>query len=248
MQVIPVLDVKNSLVVRGVMGDRANYRPIETPLSAGPEPLDVARGLLALHPFAALYIADLDAIEGLAVAGAIPEREERRRRGEPDAALMASLVSAHPGVTLWLDAGVTSFDEAMAIEAMPGVLCVVGSESVADAETVRRLTQETDLALSLDFRGDVFLGPPELLGDDSLWPDTLIVMTLAKVGSGAGPDFERLAAIMARAGTRNVFAAGGVRGPADLAALRDMGVAGALVATALHDGRISAGDLAGLAG
>ena len=245
MQVIPVLDVKNSLVVRGVMGDRANYRPIETPLSSGAGPLDVARGLLALHPFEALYIADLDAIEGLAVEGVVAESEKHRRRGEPDADLMAALVAAHPGVTLWLDAGVGSFDEAMAIEALPGVLCVVGSESVEDAETVRRLSQETDLALSLDFRGDVFLGPPELLDDESLWPETLIVMTLAKVGSGAGPDFARLAEIVARAGGRRVFAAGGVRGPQDLAVLKEMGVAGALIATALHDGRISAAELTG---
>ncbi|MCE7029532.1 HisA/HisF-related TIM barrel protein [Jiella avicenniae] len=248
MQVIPVLDVKNARVVRGLMGDRANYRPIETPLATSPEPLDVARGLLDLHPFEALYIADLDAIDGLVVAGVVGEGEERRRRGEPDAELMAALVAAHPGVTLWLDAGVASYDEAMAIEALPGVLCVVGSESVEDAEIVRQLAEETDLALSLDFRGDVFLGPPELLEDESLWPDTLIVMTLAKVGSGAGPDVARLAEIVARAGARRVFAAGGVRGPEDLAVLKEMGVAGALVATALHDGRITAEDLAGLAG
>ncbi|MBP0614650.1 HisA/HisF-related TIM barrel protein [Jiella mangrovi] len=244
MQVVPVLDIKQGLVVRGVMGERANYRPIETPLSQGPEPLAVARGLLALHPFDALYIADLDAIEGLAVEGVVAEGETRRRRGEPDAALIESLVAAHPGVTLWLDAGVANFDGAMAIDALSGVLCVVGSESVDEAETVRRLAEETDLALSLDFRGEAFVGPPELWSNESLWPETVIVMTLAKVGSGAGPDMDRLAEVMARAGRRKVFAAGGVRGPADLAALKDMGIAGALVATALHDGRISAADLA----
>lgn len=245
MQVVPVLDIKNGLVVRGLMGDRANYRPIETPLSASPEPLAVAHGLMSLHGFGAIYIADLDAIEGLSIAGVMEEGDPRRRRGEPDAALMARLVAAHPGVALWLDAGVASFEEAMAIDALSGVLCVVGSESVEDAETVRRLSQETDFALSLDFRGDVFLGPPELLDDENLWPDTLIVMTLAKVGSGAGPDFARLAAIIARAGGRRVFAAGGVRGPEDLAALKAMGIAGALIATALHDGRISAAELTG---
>ncbi len=248
MQVVQVLDIKNGLVVRGVMGDRANYRPIETPLSADPEPLAVVHGLMSLHGFGAIYIADLDAIEGVAVDGAMDEGDRRRRRGEPDMDLMAALVAAHPGVTLWLDAGVASFDETMAVEALPGVLCVVGSESVGDAETVRRLSEETDIALSLDFRGETFLGPAELLEDDSLWPDTLIVMTLAKVGSGAGPDVDRLAEIVARAGERRVFAAGGVRGPEDLALLQDMGVAGALIASALHDGRITADDLARLAG
>jgi phosphoribosylformimino-5-aminoimidazole carboxamide ribotide isomerase len=35
-----------------------------------------------------------------------------------------------------------------------------------------------------------------------------------------------------------IFAAGGVRGPADLDALAAVGVVGALVATAIHDGRL----------
>jgi phosphoribosylformimino-5-aminoimidazole carboxamide ribotide isomerase len=39
-----------------------------------------------------------------------------------------------------------------------------------------------------------------------------------------------------------------VRGRDDLQALRDAGAAGALVATALHDGKITAGDLVEIAG
>jgi phosphoribosylformimino-5-aminoimidazole carboxamide ribotide isomerase len=59
------------------------------------------------------------------------------------------------------------------------------------------------------------------------------------VGTGAGPDLDALAALVKRAGGRAVFAAGGVRGEDDLARLREIGVAGVLVATALHDGRLS---------
>ena len=97
--------------------------------------------------------------------------------------------------------------------------------------------------LSLDFRGDDFLGPAELLTEASLWPRRLIVMTLARVGSGAGPDLERLASVAARAGDRAIFAAGGVRGADDVAALAKAGIAGALVSTALHDGRLAPVDL-----
>ncbi|PPC82303.1 MAG: hypothetical protein CTY40_05070 [Hyphomicrobium sp.] len=102
--------------------------------------------------------------------------------------------------------------------------------------------------LSLDFRGDDFLGPPDLLARPNLWPETVIVMTLGRVGSGAGPDFERLSGIIARADGRQVIAAGGVRNVADLEALAAIGVAGALVATALHSGQIKAGDLERVAG
>ena len=57
--------------------------------------------------------------------------------------------------------------------------------------------------------------------------------------SDAGPDISRLQDVMGRAGDRRVYAAGGVRGAADLMALSALRVAGALVASALHDGRLS---------
>ena len=64
MQVIPVIDLKAGHVVHARLGHRAFYRPIETPLATGSGPIDVVTGLLSLHPFATLYVADLDAIGG----------------------------------------------------------------------------------------------------------------------------------------------------------------------------------------
>ncbi len=103
--------------------------------------------------------------------------------------------------------------------------------------------------LSLDFRGDAFIGPPELLASPDMWPDDVIVMTLGRVGLGQGPDLARVRRIVDAAGPqRRVFAAGGVRHRDDVAALIDAGAAGALVATALHSGKIKAGDLEEIAG
>jgi phosphoribosylformimino-5-aminoimidazole carboxamide ribotide isomerase len=68
-------------------------------------------------------------------------------------------------------------------------------------------------------------------------------MTLARVGSGAGPDVDRLAAVRRIASGRRIYAAGGVRDAADLAALAHAGIAGALVATALHDGRLAGAEI-----
>src|SRR5262245_9451555 len=63
MEVIPVIDLRGGVVVRARMGQRDHYRPIETPLSATSDAVDVTRGLLSLFPFRTLYVADLDAIE-----------------------------------------------------------------------------------------------------------------------------------------------------------------------------------------
>jgi len=97
-------------------------------------------------------------------------------------------------------------------------------------------------ALSLDWRGDVALGPSDLFHNPDLWPETVIVMTLERVGARAGPDLERLGAIKALAGRRQVLAAGGVRGMADLRAVKSAGC-GALIATALHEGALGNDDL-----
>jgi phosphoribosylformimino-5-aminoimidazole carboxamide ribotide isomerase len=223
MQVIPVIDVIAGVVVRAKLGDRDAYRPIATPLAATPDPVDVVAGLLRLAPFPTLYVADLDAIRG---------------RGDNFAALRR-LRAAFPALALWIDNGAA---DAAAVAATRGYGApVLGSESQRDPALV---AATPDAPLSLDFRGDVFQGPPELLAKPELWPEQLIVMTLGRVGSDAGPDLDRLAAIRAVAGGRRLYAAGGVRNGSDLKALKGAGAAGALVASALHEGRLDGSDFA----
>jgi HisA/HisF family protein len=230
MQIIPVLDLKDGVVVRAQMGARDRYRPIETPLARGSDPVDVARGLLSVHPFQTLYIADLDAIDG---------------RGDNKVAI-GQLRRAFPQVSLWVDNGIGDRTDAFNWLAAGDDYLVIGSESQHDPALVHDLSDHPRVVLSLDFRGAQFAGPVQLLDDPNIWPPRLIVMTLARVGSGAGPDTERIAEIGARAPGRSIHAAGGVRDANDLEALRQLGVAGALVATSLHDGRLSGTDIARL--
>jgi phosphoribosylformimino-5-aminoimidazole carboxamide ribotide isomerase len=231
VDIIPVLDLKGGVVVRARMGERHLYAPIVTPLAPTSDPLDVARGLLAVHPFATLYVADLDAIEG---------------RGDNGAALRR-IKRGCPALALWVDNGIA--DAAAAARWLAAGLgsLVLGSETQRDAALVRDLADDGRVVLSLDFRGDTFQGPTAILVDPAAWPARVIAMTLARVGSGAGPDLDRLAAVRASAPGRRIYAAGGVRDAADLAALARAGIAGALVATALHDGRLGRAELEALA-
>jgi phosphoribosylformimino-5-aminoimidazole carboxamide ribotide isomerase len=93
--------------------------------------------------------------------------------------------------------------------------------------------------LSLDYRGGALLGKEEIERRMELWPSRLILMTLDRVGTSGGPAIDGLRQLRERAVPRAVFAAGGVRGEADIVVLEEAGIAGALVATALHDGRLS---------
>jgi len=222
MDIIPVVDLKGGLVVHARGGARDDYQPIRTRLAASSAPADVVAGLCAVVPARQVYLADLDAIEG---------------RGDHDA-IRRALAAAFPALEFWIDAGVPAEAAPAWLAAQPGCL-VLGSESQHDAAALGALRDDPRVILSLDFRGDAFQGPPEILADETLWPARVIVMTLARVGGAQGPDVAQVARIKTRGGAgRAVYAAGGVRDRADLQALSAAGAAGALVATALHSGAI----------
>ncbi len=227
MQVIPVIDLMGGAVVRAKMGDRLAYRPIETPLSPTAEALDVVRGLLAVYPFPTLYVADLDAIQGA---------------GDNFSALRR-IRAAFPALGMWIDSGAACFEALDALVRADLGTPVIGSESQHDGALIARHKDSGRVVLSLDFRGDAFQGPEEILAEPERWPSRVIVMTLARVGSRAGPDFARLAAIRSIAEGRQIYAAGGVRDAADLSALKAAGAAGGLIATALHGGQVGKADL-----
>jgi phosphoribosylformimino-5-aminoimidazole carboxamide ribotide isomerase len=126
-----------------------------------------------------------------------------------------------------------------------GASLVLGSESQDGAELVGSFDRSGRVVLSLDFRGDAFLGPEAVLANAALWPDRIIVMTLARVGSDAGPDLSRYETIKTKAGAREVYMAGGLRDRGDLGVVKASGASGILVASALHDGRLTPADLVG---
>jgi phosphoribosylformimino-5-aminoimidazole carboxamide ribotide isomerase len=235
MDVIPVIDVRFGVAVQAVRGQRSDYRPLRTPLAEGSDPLAVAAGLMRLASFSTLYVADLDGIEG---------------RGG-NAGLVDLLAAALPGVAILVDDGAPVREAAARIAGGIGAVTpVIGTESLASEADVAamRALPHAAYVLSLDFKDGCFAGPQAVLNEPEHWPQRVIAMTLARVGSGDGPDMSTLSEILRLGGGRAVYAAGGVRDASDLEALRDLGCAGALVASALHSGKITAGDLNEIAG
>ena len=232
MEIIPVIDLKDGAVVHARMGIRSAYTPIETSLSPTSRPTDVARGFLSIFPFKNFYVADLNAIEN---------------KGNNHEALQR-LSLEFPELVFWVDAGISNVHHAKRwLEAGLGHL-VLGSETQRDSELIRYLCRNNRTILSLDFRGDEFLGPTSLLNEADIWPTNVIVMTLARVGSASGPDMNWLTTIKSRTGKRQLYAAGGVRDANDLASLAAAGIAGALVATSLHNGKLTGVQIARLSG
>lgn len=227
MRIVPVLDLKGGVVVHAQRGDRAQYRPLRSPLVDGFRPLAVARALHDASGSETLYVADLDALAG----------------GPVDVATLSSLAGV---ASLWVDAGATSVERALALERAGAARNVLGTESLTDrggpASGPRRV-------LSVDLRGGRLISPlPELAGRDPLAAvalagvlgvGELLVIDLALVGSRGGPALEAVAQLAAALPGVDVYAGGGVRDDTDLRALEAAGAAGALVATALHERAIT---------
>ena len=62
LEIIPVLDLMNSVAVSGKSGNRKNYTPLQTIYASSSNPLEIAKSL-KLANAKELYIADLDFIE-----------------------------------------------------------------------------------------------------------------------------------------------------------------------------------------
>jgi phosphoribosylformimino-5-aminoimidazole carboxamide ribotide isomerase len=232
---IPVIDLMGGAVVRGMGGKREDYRPIVSSLCDSSQPLDVVRAYLGLYPFSTLYIADLDAIRG---------------HGK-HLQTVRQLRDAFPDLHIWLDAGVASMTQWQPWQEL-GLHCVVGSESQYDLQATLELLDKADnCVLSVDFTPnpacDQLYDPAGLLAYPQLWPERVIAMTLSKVGSNSGPSLHALHGLQQRVAGRELYAAGGVRNIDDLLALSSNGAAGALLASALHNGNISAQELKNIA-
>jgi HisA/HisF family protein len=227
--IIPVIDLKGGIVVHARGGQRAEYRPLASPFGPAENPIAIARALIVETLSPVLYIADLDAIEG---TGNHFE-------------LCRALSDALPGAELWIDAGFAAVTDC-AFWLPLGATLVVGSEKLTAPENWENLsaTFGKTLVLSLDHGRAGRLGPAALHEDPSLWPDRVILIDLTRVGSGDGPDLERMTSVRDRGEGRAIYAGGGVRNLADLEALADAGASGALVATALHEKAIGQNEIA----
>jgi phosphoribosylformimino-5-aminoimidazole carboxamide ribotide isomerase len=241
MYVLPVLDVMNGVVVRGVAGRRKQYRPIVSRLTSSTQPLDVARAFREHFGLSELYVADLDAIAG-----------------QPPALEAYAALRAH-GFCVAIDAGIRRAVDGEVLAATDIEAIVAGLETLAGPEELTKLCRQVGgsrVVFSLDLKD----GRP--LGNLAAWQETdplalasravacgvrrLIVLDLARVGVGSGTGTEDLCRSLAL-GFPNVevLAGGGIHSAADLERLRQCGVAGVLIASALHDGRLSRANLSG---
>lgn len=222
MQIIPVIDIRGGIVVLAKGGNRAAYPPLKSVLTGATVISQVVGDILSWYPFKQLYIADLDAIE---TAQHRPE-------------FYADLAKRFAMTEIWLDAGITDIGDFTRYPEMKNLKLVVGSETLKSMSLLEHENLRQSMILSLDRRGDQILGEPDIVRRPELWTDRTIVMDLDVVGANQGPSIDWLTTLMRQREDIAWFAAGGVRDSADLQTLKEIQAAGALIASALHTGKL----------
>jgi HisA/HisF family protein len=228
----------NGQVVRAVSGRRDEYRPVVSTLTTSTDPTEVAQALLAVTGANELYVADLDAI-----------------RHNTEFSRGTQRLLEQVKVPVWVDAGIGRTD-VLDFPDAPNLRPVVGFETCRVPEVLLETVIEPlrrPVAFSLDLKDG------RLHGNWAAWGlkndlavsrlarrvyglnvRTLIVLDLARVGTGTGTGTEPLLReLRAEFPDLELIAGGGVRSWEDIARLGEAGADGVLVASALHDGTLT---------
>lgn len=233
---IPVIDVKDGQAVHARGGRREQYKPLQLTWANANTPLALARAYRERFGFHHLYLADLDAIAGAA----------------PNLRLVDSLLA--DGFSLWVDPGLR--DQAqLALLLKAGVdQAVVALETLSDPRLMSEYAATAGpdrLVFSIDMNAGRlrtaasawethprFTELVTLIGQAGI--ESILLLDLAQVGSRAGICswvFPLLAKGRECAPAARWFAGGGLAHPSELTMLRQAGLAGVLVGSALHDGK-----------
>ncbi len=222
MKIIPVIDLKNGIVVSARQGKRDSYQAIKSKLCSSFSIDSVINGFLSIHDFSTLYIADLDAICNTG----------------SNQSLINQAVEEFRTIEFWIDNGTEL--QNITEQHNKNYRLIVGSECQSLCSFKDLASSLRKHILSLDFfPGHGYTGPSELIDHPEFWPNDIIIMTLDRVGSGSGPDFEKLNAFRLLHQEKNIIAAGGIRDENDLIRLKKMGINHTLISSSLHDGTIN---------
>lgn len=225
-RIIFVLDILNSTAVHAIRGERSKYKPVTgSRVCNSSSPLDL---ISALSP-REVYIADLDRL---------------LHQGDN-----FELIKTISGKTRTMaDIGPESMNDVEKCEMIADTV-ILGTETASfDLIEKAAIRFPGRVNVSIDMKNgkvlardrDMEIEPVELvrkLNDHDI--RDIIILDLARVGTGAGIDLDLLMDIAA-ASSHDVLVGGGIKDMDDIKVLEQIGISGALVATAVHSGKIHA--------
>ncbi len=268
MRIIPVMDLMSGQVVRGVAGDRSRYRPVVSVLAQDAAPRSIAQAFAQRLGAREVYVADLDAIAGhepdwdayeqVAAAGLRPLVDAGigdliRARQLADWAAACSSAGLVVGLESVRDPGqlpaihgiVAPHRCAFSLDLRNGKpVAAWVSRQASGCGAATRLTTGFATRLSGGIARQSLTARQLAGAAVQVGFRRLIVLDLASVGVNRGPISDSLCGELREAYPEiDLISGGGVRGVADLRHLARCGCDAALVASALHDGRLTAAQI-----
>ncbi len=224
-RIIFVLDILNGKVVHAVKGEREKYGPVHnfSKVCESSAPLQIVDELSPRE----LYIADLNRLEGSGNNDEVIEQLGWK-------------------TSLMLDLGASTMDDVHLGKEMAGSV-ILGTET-ATFELVESASSfyPRSINLSIDIKGGNILTnepafdiPPidliKMLNGYDI--NDLVILELSKVGTSSGINTEFLEQVVDHS-DHNILLGGGIRNTDDISHLKDIGLAGVLVATSVHNGAL----------
>lgn len=231
-EILPAIDLRGGRVVRLEQGD------FDRETAFSDDPVAVATSFAAAGA-RWLHVVDLD--------GA--------RSGSPmHGAVIREIVDAvGDRLSVEVAGGLRTEGAAEDVLRSGAARVIVGTAALADPAFAERLVLAHGpdrVAVALDVRGDRAVGHGWQRSNDGtpvldalellagVGVTTFEVTAIARDGLLRGPDLDLYRRLI-DAGRRSIIASAGVASVADLAALRSIGCAGAIIGRALYDGRLS---------
>jgi phosphoribosylformimino-5-aminoimidazole carboxamide ribotide isomerase len=218
-----VLDILNGAVVHAVRGERRCYEPIDRSSGIVSTSLPL-RILKELEP-REVYVADLN-----------------RLMGEGDNSAIIEAISAK--TKTMADIGISSRKD---LDSLPEAVSPILGTETASLGLIKEAALKRKIVVSIDMKGGNVLARDPLLAGlaplqilqvlNDLTLEAVILLELSRVGTSSGLDLEFLEKAAAQS-KHPLILGGGVKDEEDLLALEGMGFSGALVATAVHNGKI----------
>lgn len=218
------MDILNGIVVHAVRGERAKYRPVENSrICDSSDPLEM---ISTIRP-SQVYIADLDHIQDSGDNFAVIEKISRK-------------------TNTMVDIGVKNMDDVRKCARVTDTV-IIGTET-ASLEIIEKAAIQFPgrINVSIDMKNGIVLTkdlkmdaqPEELIRKLNEFDlKDIIILDLGKVGTGTGINTDFLKE-MAGISEHKILAGGGIKDLDDIVVLQELGIDGALVATAVHNGKI----------
>ena len=225
LEIIPVIDLMNSVAVSGKSGNRSEYTPLETIYASSANPVEIASSL-KLAGAKEMYIADLDFIE----------RDGSHNINEINDVNRILPVIADIGVD-----NLNTFEFALKY-AYKIIVATETLESIDELMKIFEKYPKERIIVSVDVKNNELLakhmdidleGFKEVLHE--IDPDEIILLDISSVGTEGGFNKELLQIF---SDFKDKIILGGGITPDEIDEISNMRIKKALVGTALHKGEI----------